>query len=72
MSIIAALALAGIGFAILAKSFHSKTAFVSMVWLIVIMSFLMAIHAFSFIGGIVITVIVSLVVIWLDEAGILV
>lgn len=57
--------------ALIAKSVNTKTAFVSLAALIVIMSFLMAINAVSFGGGVGMTVIASLIILALDEAGIL-
>lgn len=60
-----------IGLYLLSRSVHTKTAFAALITLVVTVSFLMAISLISFFGGVGITVLVSLVVLALDETGIL-
>ena len=69
--ILAAIIALGVGLVIIAKSVKSRTAFVCFLWLIGIMSVLMAIGFFSTAGGIVLTALISLAIIILDDAGIL-
>ncbi len=56
---------------LLSRSVHSKTAFLSLMILVITTSFFMAIETVSFFGGIGITVLAALVILALDEAGIL-
>lgn len=56
-----------IGLVVLASSVHSRTAFWLLAALVGIMSFAMAFNVVSFLGGIVFTVFVSLIVLLLDE-----
>ena len=55
----------------LAKSVHSRTAFVLLMGLVVFMSFIMAIGSISFFGGIAWTVVIALATLVLDDARIL-
>jgi len=59
------------GMALLAKSVNSRTAFVLSVVLIVVMSGLMAFNVVGFFSGIVITIVAGLIILGLDEIGIL-
>lgn len=60
-----------IGVVLLRKSFYSKTAFASSIGLVVVVSFLMAIHQVGFVMGIFITAIAGVIITFLDNDGFL-
>lgn len=60
-----------VGFAAIRASVNSETAFKALFALIIAMATLMAFDAISFARGIVLTIIISLIVLLLDESGVL-
>lgn len=59
------------GLYLLARSLRTRTAFVALLIMEVVLSFMMAINAVSFGFGIFLAIIISLAILWADENGIL-